>query len=63
MNSIPTTINMKIEDLIGKGYFPKELPPPFNTKILSTKYPFIKNSLAAVDKKKQPDVLIIRYRK
>ena len=25
---------LKVEDLIGKGYFPRELPPPFSTELL-----------------------------
>lgn len=37
---------MTIEDLISKGYFPKELPPPFTTNDLATKYPSIKTSLS-----------------
>jgi len=37
---------MKIEDLLGKGYFPKELPPPFTTTDLATKYSTIKTSLS-----------------
>lgn len=36
---------MTIEDLIGKGYFPKELPPPFHTTDLALKYNSIKDSL------------------
>lgn len=42
---------MNIEDLLGKGYFPKELPPPFNTKSLAAKYPTIKGSLSGTDRK------------
>lgn len=42
---------MTIEDLLGKGYFPKDLPPPFNTKVLAAKYVAIRNSLAGTDKK------------
>lgn len=37
---------MKIEDLINKGYFPRELPPPFTTNDLATKYTSIKTSLS-----------------
>lgn len=33
----------KIEDLIGRGYFPKELPPPFNSIDLANNYSTIKN--------------------
>ena len=25
-------MSLKLEDLLGKGYFPKELPPPFHTR-------------------------------
>lgn len=38
---------MKLEDLIKKGYFPKELPPPFHTSDLAAKYDGIKGSLNA----------------
>lgn len=34
----------KIEDLLGRGYFPKELPPPFNTIDLASNYATIKNN-------------------
>ncbi|MCF2494455.1 RNA-directed DNA polymerase [Dyadobacter chenhuakuii] len=37
---------MKIEDLLAKGYFPKELPPPFNTVDFASKYGQLKPSLA-----------------
>lgn len=36
-------MELKIEDLIGRGYFPKELPPPFNTIDLANNYSMIKN--------------------
>ena len=36
---------MKLEDLLKKGYFPKELPPPFTTADLADKYESIKSSL------------------
>lgn len=36
---------MIIEDLLSVGFFAKELPPPFNTKELATKYPTLKTSL------------------
>ncbi len=36
---------MTLEDLISKGYFPRELPPPFNTKEFAAKYNLIKNIL------------------
>lgn len=36
---------MKIEDLIEKGYFPRELPPPFHTSDLANKYESIRDSL------------------
>ena len=43
---------MKLEDLMGKGYFPKELPPPFSTMDFATKYPAIKGSLqGTIDRK------------
>lgn len=43
---------MKLEDLMGKGYFPKELPPPFTTMDFATKYPSMKGSLqGAFDRK------------
>ncbi len=42
---------MTIEDLISKGYFPKELPPPFNTTDLATKYITIKGSLSGTIRK------------
>lgn len=34
--------HLKSEQVIGKGYFPKELPPPFNTKKLATKLSDVK---------------------
>lgn len=37
---------MTIENLIEKGYFPKELPPPFNTADLAAKYSKIKSTLS-----------------
>ncbi len=39
---------MKIEELLAKGYFPPELPPPFHTSHLSLKHNRIKGKLAAV---------------
>ena len=36
---------MKIENLIEKGYFPRELPPPFHTSELALKYNSIKVNL------------------
>ncbi|MES2267739.1 MAG: RNA-directed DNA polymerase [Bacteroidota bacterium] len=42
---------MELIDLLAKGYFPKELPPPFNTQSLASKYNIIKASLfGAIDK-------------
>jgi hypothetical protein len=42
---------MKIEDILGRGYFPAELPPPFTTSDLANKYAFLKGSLSgAIDK-------------
>lgn len=42
---------MLLEDLIGKGYFPKELPPPFNTTQIAAKYNLMKpNLMGAVEK-------------
>lgn len=38
---------MTIENLIQKGFFPKELPPPFNTMELASKYKTIKGLLNA----------------
>lgn len=37
---------MIIEDLLGKGYFPAELPPPFHTTDLAKKYSSLKSSLS-----------------
>lgn len=37
---------MKIENLLAKGYFPRELPPPFNTVDFASKYGALKPSLA-----------------
>ncbi|MBE9466318.1 RNA-directed DNA polymerase [Dyadobacter subterraneus] len=36
---------MKIEDLLAKGYFPRELPPPFNTVDFASKYGELKPRL------------------
>lgn len=36
-------MELKLEDLIGRGYFPKELPPPFNTIDLANNYSAINN--------------------
>lgn len=33
---------LRVEDLLGKGYFPKELPPPFTTVNFAEKYSQIK---------------------
>ena len=35
---------MKIEPLLRKGYFPKELPPPFTTKYFSRNFDSIEIS-------------------
>jgi hypothetical protein len=36
---------MNIIDLLGKGYFPKELPPSFSTECFARKYPIIASTL------------------
>lgn len=42
---------MDLKQLLEKGYFPKELPPPFTTQSLAEKYDAVKVSLSnAVDK-------------
>jgi len=41
-----SVVMLKVEDLLGKGYFPKELPPPFTSQKLAHKYSSI-NSLWA----------------
>ncbi len=39
---------MIIDQLLEKGFFPKELPPPFHTSDLSSKYTTLKGNLNAV---------------
>lgn len=36
-------MTLRMQDLLGRGYFPKELPPPFTTIDLAANYPTIKN--------------------
>lgn len=38
---------MTLDDLLSKGYFPVELPPPFHTTQLSSKYKKLKTTLDA----------------
>ncbi|MBU0711338.1 RNA-directed DNA polymerase [bacterium] len=42
---------MNLEKLISKGYFPKELPPPFNTELLGNKVNAIINHFNSFDTK------------
>jgi hypothetical protein len=43
---------MNLKDLIGRGYFPKELPPPFTTMDFANKFSSMKGSLqGAIDRK------------
>ncbi len=39
---------MTLEDLLSKGYFPVEIPPPFHTSELSSKYKSLKSKLTAL---------------
>lgn len=39
---------MHLKDLIERGYFPKELPPPFNTTLLADKVTTIRSNWAAI---------------
>ncbi|WP_219907738.1 RNA-directed DNA polymerase [Aphanothece hegewaldii] len=39
---------LKVEDLLGKGYFPKELPPPFTSQKLAHKYSSINSLWASI---------------
>jgi hypothetical protein len=39
---------MTLDNLLGKGFFPKELPPPFHTSDLASKYDALKGNLNAV---------------
>lgn len=41
---------MKLVNLVGKGFFPKELPPPFNTEILGNKVDEILSNVSTFDK-------------
>jgi len=44
---------MTLEDILGKGYFPKELPPPFNTKSFSNYFKTKNNFTSMKGNKKQ----------
>ncbi|OBX24551.1 hypothetical protein A9996_14470 [Gelidibacter algens] len=47
---------MNLRKILEKGYFPKELPPPFQTKIFAEKYRFVK---AKWDKKITQEKLLL----
>lgn len=50
-----------VEDILLRGYFPKELPQPFNTFSFGTKYAMIKREMDKIDTKKYPSSFPCRY--
>ena len=40
----------RVERLLSKGYFPSQLPPPFNTKDLAAQYMFFYKTWLALQK-------------
>jgi hypothetical protein len=45
---MPLTVDQCVEALLGRGYFPKELPPPFQTKLFADKAAVLRANWAAL---------------
>jgi len=55
---------MNIKDLLGKGYFPKELPPPFTTRDFADKFGLIEtawNCMPTGTRKKYKESKCVNY--